>query len=84
MLRQTHYDLVISDIAREGAADEGLRFLSAMRRPDNGRPTIFRPTIFYVGLYDAAKGIPPYAFGITNSPDELLHYVMDVLERERS
>jgi hypothetical protein len=29
------------------------------------------------------RGTPPGAFGITNRPDELIHLVLDVLERER-
>jgi CheY-like chemotaxis protein len=39
------------------------------------------PTIFYIGFAKRQKGVPPFAFGITNSPVELLHLVMDVVER---
>lgn len=39
------------------------------------------PTIFYIGINKREKGTPPYAFGITHSPVELLHLVMDVVER---
>jgi len=77
-LSQNDYDLVISDIARDGVADEGLRFLSEMR----GRG-LYRPIVFYAGAIDWDRGTPPYAFGITNRVDHLLHYVMDIAEREK-
>jgi hypothetical protein len=38
--------------------------------------------IFYVTVLK--PGVPEYVFNITNRPDHLLHFVMDVLERERS
>ena len=78
MLSQNDYDLIISDIARDGVPDEGLRFLSETRKQD-----LFRPTIFYAGAVDWDRGTPPYAFGITNRVDHLLHYVMDIAEREK-
>ena len=39
--------------------------------------------VFYVGRVDRAAGVPAGSFGITNRPDELLHLVMDALERCR-
>jgi len=78
MLSQNGYDLVISDIARDGVLDEGLRFLSEMRRRG-----LYHPIVFYAGAIDWDRGTPPYAFGITNRVDHLLHYVMDIAEREK-
>jgi len=72
------YDLVISDIARDGVPDEGLRFLSQVRSRQ-----LHRPTVFYTGVVDWDRGTPPYAFGITNRVDDLLHYVMDIAERTK-
>ena len=40
------------------------------------------PMIFYVVKMHEERGTPPYAFGITNSPSELVHLVMDVIERK--
>jgi hypothetical protein len=77
MLSENRYDLVISDIARHGVPNEGIAFLSLMREQK-----LSRPTVFYVGRIDWDKGTPPYAFGITNRVDHLLHYVMDIVERE--
>jgi CheY-like chemotaxis protein len=79
MLRRTEYHAVISDMKREGVADEGLQFVEKMRQQG-----LYRWTILYIGSLNRLKGTPPYVFGITNRPDHLLHYVMDVLERERS
>jgi len=78
MLSQENYDMVISDIARDGVPDEGLRFLTKMRRQG-----LYRPIVFYAGAIDWERGTPPYAFGITNRVDHLLHYVMDIAEREK-
>jgi hypothetical protein len=39
------------------------------------------PPIFYMGLFEPDKGIPPRAFGATNRPDEFLHLTQDALER---
>jgi hypothetical protein len=39
--------------------------------------------IFYVGSSDPESEPPSGAFGITADPSELLHLVLDVLERSR-
>jgi CheY-like chemotaxis protein len=75
--RRGKYDLVISDMARDSDATAGLDFLKRFRVEDKTTPVIF-----YVGVFDPTKGIPPLAFGITNRPDELLHLILDALERK--
>lgn len=40
------------------------------------------PAIFYYPDYKPNMGTPPYAFGITNSPTELMHLIVDVLQRK--
>lgn len=76
LLNENDYDLVLSDISREGNRREGLHFLRQLRERGNDLPLVF-----YTGYHDRAVGVPPYAFGITHSPEELLHLVMDVLAR---
>lgn len=78
-LSEEHYDAIISDMSRGQNDEEGLRFLSSMRNQN-----LEHPTIFYIGQVDPSQGVPPYAFGITDHPDELLHLLLDVLERRRS
>lgn len=73
---ETGYDLIISDIGRPTGEPDGLDFLRWARRSG---PEI--PVIFYVGRIDLAQPLPPGAFGLTNRPDELLHLVIDALER---
>lgn len=70
------YDLILSDIARPEGEPDGLDFLETYRGvPDR------LPTIFYVSALDDTKPLPIGAFGLTNRPDELLHLVIDALER---
>jgi len=72
------FDLIISDIARGLIADEGIHALPRIREaaPDT-------PVIFYVARLPPDLSPPPGSFGITNSPEELVHLVFDVLERRR-
>jgi CheY-like chemotaxis protein len=75
-LRRKSFDAVISDMAREGVDDEGIKFLK--QAVELG---VNVPTIFSVGNYDPSRGTPGYAFAITNRVDELMHYVFDIIER---
>lgn len=76
LLRRHQYDAVISDIKRKEGKTAGTDMV--LRMWDE---RIYRWTIFYVR--DLQPGIPAHAFNITNRPDHLLHFIMDVLERER-
>ncbi len=78
VLENGEYDLVFSDMARGDDEQAGLDFLKQLREKKN---TI--PVIFYVGVIDPDKCAPDCSFGITNRPDELLHYTLDVLERKK-
>jgi CheY-like chemotaxis protein len=77
MLEQHYdqYDMVISDIERsEGPS--GLALAQAIALSPHPKPLIF-----YVRTLE--PGTPKFAFGITNRPDHLLHYVVDVVARWR-
>ena len=78
MLKNGKYDLIISDMVRDNKPDAGIEFLQRFHRENK---TI--PVIFYMGIFDPEKGIPPLAFGATNRPDELLHLTLDILERKK-
>lgn len=70
-------DVIISDIARSDPDEQGgLAFLTAYRG-SSGR----LPVIFYISVVDEDRPLPAGAFGLTNRPDELLHLVIDALER---
>ena len=79
MMSQIKYAAVISDMSRNGVADEGLKFLTEMRNRDI---KLYHWTIFYAAGFNPSKGVPPRAFGMTNRPDYLLHLVLDILERK--
>jgi CheY-like chemotaxis protein len=76
-LARDDYDLIISDINRGTNATEGLTALPLLRE---AAPKT--PIILYVGRLEP-RGVPAGVFGITDRPDELLHFVMDVFERIR-
>ena len=73
---ENKYRLIISDMERNGDAKAGLRYLEQYRLRHNPLPFIF-----YLGSLDKDKALPRGAFGLTNSPAELLHLILDALER---
>jgi CheY-like chemotaxis protein len=77
MLRRGNYDLVLSDMSRGADPAAGLKLAEQLQKE---KPV---PLIIYIGDIDPAKGVPPYTFGITNRPDELLHLTLDALERKK-
>ena len=70
------YDIVLSDIKRGERDDEGVRFL-----PEVSAALLEPPVIFYV---TESKGTPEGAFGIATRPDELMHLIVDALDRRGS
>lgn len=78
LLTKDAYDLIISDIDRNDDQTAGLKFLEEYRKKSERVPFIF-----YVGTLNTEKPTPVGAFGITHRPDELLHLVLDVLERKK-
>ncbi|NTW73085.1 MAG: hypothetical protein HGA49_12710 [Eubacteriaceae bacterium] len=77
-LRDFEYNFVISDMKRGANEQAGLDMLELF---DSAGIRI--PVIVYLGLYDVGKPVPAGLFGITNRPDELLHLMIDVLERNK-
>jgi CheY-like chemotaxis protein len=77
LLRDAPPDLVISDIWREGNPAEGIEF--HRRWYDEGQAAV--PFIFYLSYFRPERGTPPLAFGITDLPGELIHLVLDLVER---
>ncbi len=78
ILRKQDVDVVISDMRRGGIPDEGQRFLVRAIREG-----LHRPTIFSVYRFEPERGVPPYAFGIADNHQEIVHLCIDVLERPR-
>ncbi len=72
------FDIILSDLKRGDDAAAGLKMLDRLK---DSHPTL--PVVYYVGEFDPTRGVPPLAFGLTNRPDELLHLILDVLERRK-
>jgi CheY-like chemotaxis protein len=70
------FDLVVSDVDRAG--ENGIDGLKQLRNAG-----VTAPAVFYVLRVDSSRPTPETALGITNRPDELLHLVIDGLERAR-
>jgi CheY-like chemotaxis protein len=71
------YTMVITDMARPDSDQAGLELIRQTRAEH-----IYRPTVVYSSLDNVSNDVPAGAFGLTNRPDQLLHYVIDVCERD--
>ena len=71
------FDVVISDIERDGEAADGIEGALQIHHANPALPIV----LYVFHLTDSP--IPPAASGITNEPNELLHLVLDRLERTR-
>ncbi len=70
------FDLVISDLSRPGDPVAGVATIDALRVGG-----FTKPVILYIGRVDPTRPVPVGAFGLTSRPDELVHLVLDALER---
>ena len=70
-------NVIVSDMERDGQQDAGIEFLESARSQG-----ISTPIIFYIGHVYEARGVPRGAFGITDRPDQVLHLILDALERQ--
>lgn len=77
LLTKGNYEIILSDISRYGKHDEGLMFHKELIEKG-----IDLPIIFYTGYVDRKRGVPPFAFGIADMPNDLIHLVLDVIERK--
>ena len=72
-LRSAVYDVVLSDITRGKDDEDGKNIV-----PEVKDAVLSPPLIFYVGK---ERPLPEGAFGLTIRLDELLHLILDALER---
>lgn len=75
-LRRHSYDIILSDIGRKGDPQAGLTLLAELDQLG-----IDTPTVLYTAWFDDASGTPRRAFAVTEVPDEVVHYVIDLMER---
>jgi len=76
-LRAESFDVMISDIRRDSEPFDGIDGAMQIR---DATPTL--PIVFYIQDV-TSRQIPEPASGLTNEPNELLHLLLDRLERTR-
>lgn len=77
LIKEKEYTVILSDLVRQNDHSEGVRLLECLRELEENYPVIF-----YSQDIDWSRGTPPYAFGLAALPSDLLHLVMDVLDRK--
>jgi CheY-like chemotaxis protein len=78
-LRGTSFDLIITDMRRETeepGTTAGVTLLDAL-----AKQRIATPVILFSGHTDVRRGLPPGLFAYTSGGDNLVQYVIDVMER---
>jgi CheY-like chemotaxis protein len=78
-LQRWSYDLVITDMRRDNedpAGTAGIALIDAIHQRG------FRlPVVVYAAAFDPQLGVHPGIFAYTNAVDDLVHYVIDLMER---
>lgn len=77
LIQFNNYQLILSDIFRGNDPEEGIKFIKRLNEENN----IVIPTILYTGYVEKWRGTPAYAFGICDSPSDLINYCLDIMER---
>ncbi|MEV4655550.1 response regulator [Micromonospora sp. NPDC049301] len=78
-LQRRSYDLVLSDMRRDTeqpAETAGITLIEALERRG-----IHLPVVIAAAGFDPRLGVHPGIFAYTNAVDDLVHYVIDVMER---
>jgi len=78
LLRRHAYDIVLSDIMRGEDDQAGIAMLAEFRNAG-----IKLPVIIHAAHFDSRRGMDPMIFAGTNRIDEVVHYVIDLMERAR-
>lgn len=73
------YDMVITDMVRGTNFNAGIDLIRTMKMEN-----LSVPTVIYGSKDSATEGVPAGAFGLTNRPDLLLHYLIDISERDNA
>ncbi|MGH3155568.1 MAG: hypothetical protein ACRDNF_03165 [Streptosporangiaceae bacterium] len=71
------YYMVITDMVRGNNLNAGNDLIKVMNTEN-----LSLPTVIYGSRDSSTEGVPPGAFGLTNRPDLLLHYIVDICERD--
>jgi response regulator RpfG family c-di-GMP phosphodiesterase len=77
-LRRHSYDIILSDIGRQGDREAGITMLQKLNQLG-----IDTPVVLYTVGFDYTRGFPRRVFAVTGVPDEAVHYVIDLMERAK-
>ncbi|MFI7243191.1 multidrug DMT transporter permease [Streptomyces qinglanensis] len=72
------YDIILSDIERHGDPQAGISMLRELERM-----VIALPVLVHAANFNPELGIDRRIFAATNKPVEIVHYVIDLMERAR-
>ncbi|MFE7894806.1 response regulator [Streptomyces sp. NPDC057412] len=78
LFRRKSYDIIVSDIERDGDRQAGIKMLRLLEQND-----VDVPVLIYTGHFDPEKGVDHRIFAATTAPAELVNYVIDLMERVR-
>ena len=78
LLRRKPYDVIISDVDRDGDPQAGIKMLRELDRYD-----INVPVLIHAAGFDPERGVDRRIFAATNVPVEVVHFVIDIMERAR-
>ncbi|WP_240434635.1 response regulator [Streptomyces sp. YIM 130001] len=78
LFRRRPYDIIVSDLNRDGDPQAGIKMLRIIERHG-----IDVPVLIYTGRFDPERGVDRRIFAATTAPVELVHYVIDLMERAR-
>lgn len=78
-LRSHSYDIVLTDMRRDNeqpAATAGVTLVEQIEREGSRLPVVI-----FAAAFNPRLGVHPSVFAYTNDANELVHYVIDVMER---
>ncbi|MEU0660254.1 response regulator [Streptomyces lavendulocolor] len=78
LLRRRSYDVLITDMGRHGDPRAGITLLRLLDEYD-----VRTPALVYTGSWDPERGVDRRLFAGTTVPTELVHFVIDLMERSR-
>lgn len=77
--RSRQYDLVITDMRRDTEQPAGTAGVTLIDALQEARLQL--PVIVYALAFDPRLGVHPAIFAYTGAIDDLIHYVIDIMER---
>lgn len=78
LFRRRPYNVIISDIARNDDPRAGIKMLRSLEQYN-----VDVPVLIYTGRFDPERGVDRRIFAATTAPADLVHYVIDLMERAR-